>query len=505
MSTVDRTLDPRTPVIIGVGQFVNRPAADGSPEAGELEPTALMTEALRSAEADTGATGVLPQVGVVAVVPVVSWRYRDPGRLVAAAVGCDDAATWTLALGGNSPQSLMNRMCVEVQSGRADLGVVVGGEAYRTRMAAKRAERTLPWIRQAEDLEPTWSDGDAFEYGHPAELARGIMMPTQSYPLFEHALQHASGRSAADHLALVGRMWAGYSEVAATNPHAWRQESFTAEEITTPSAGNRLVGSPYTKRMVSNPNVDMASAVIVASVARARALGVPQHRWVFPHAGTDATDPVMSERPDFVSSASIAAAGNLALELAGASIDDIAHLDVYSCFPSAVQVACRALGIDPFAPHRPLTVYGGLCFAGGPWNNPVGHAIASMVEVLRSDPGSLGLVTANGGIIEKHAFGVYSTDPPATEFRWARPQEAVDAAGRVPVAADHDGPATVEAWTVMHDRDGTAARAHAACRTPEGARTWGVSDDPGLMAAFEAGDPIGDKVRIGPDGRLDLG
>jgi acetyl-CoA C-acetyltransferase len=504
MSTVDRTLDPRTPVIIGVGQFLNRPTADGAPEAGELEPTDLMVEALRAAETDSGATGVLPQVGVVAVVPVVSWRYRDPGRLVAASVGCDDASTWTLTLGGNSPQSLLNRLCTDVQAGRADLGVVVGGEAYRTRMAARKAERTLPWSRQAEDLAPTWSDGDTFEFGHPAELARGIVMPTQSYPLFENALRHDSGASAEDHLTRVGRMWADYSRVAAHNPFAWRHESFTAAEVTTPTAGNRLIGYPYTKRMVSNPDVDMASAVIIASVAKARALGVAEDRWVFPHAGTDAVDPVMSERPDFVSSASIGVAGNLALELAGVSIDDVDHLDVYSCFPSAVQIACRELGIDAFDPQRPLTVYGGLCFAGGPWNNPVGHAIASMVGVLRHDPGSFGFVTANGGIIEKHAFGVYSTEPPATEFRWERPQDTVDAAGRVSVTTDHDGPATVEAWTVMHDRDGSASRAHAACRTPEGMRTWGVTDDPGLMAAFEAGDPIGDKVQIGSEGRLDV-
>lgn len=496
MGSARHSIDPRTPVLVGVGQHLNRD------EPGR-EPVDLMVEAVRLAVEDTGANGVLPAVDTIAVVPTFSWRYRDPGRLVAERSGAGEVRTWYATVGGNTPQLLVNRMALAIGEGTVEVGIVCGGEASRSRRRAKASGQDVAWTRQGEDVAPDWLDETPFVMSHPAEVARGIVMPTQVYPLFETALWHDSGRTLEEHLRHVGELWAGFSRVAAKNPHAWIQEEYTAAEITTPSAENRLVGFPYTKRMVSNPDVDMSSALVMCSYGRARELRVPADRLVFLHAGTDGVDRTVSERPDHVSSAAIRIAGARALELAGVRVDEVEHLDLYSCFPSAVQVAMRELGV---AADRQLTVYGGLSFAGGPWNNPVGHAIASMVDVLRADPGSRGLVTANGGHIDKHAFGVYSTEPPAAGYRWEKPQDEIDSATEpVPVEADHVGAATIESWTVMHDRDGRPERAHAACRTPEGARTWAVSDDPDVLAALLAGDPIGTPVTIGDGGTLHLG
>jgi acetyl-CoA C-acetyltransferase len=188
-------------------------------------------------------------------------------------------------------------------------------------------------------------------------------------------------------------------------------------------------------------------------------------------------------------------------EMSGLSMADMDFIDLYSCFPSAVEIAAKELGIST---DRTLTVYGGLCFAGGPWNNPVGHAIASMVGVLRDDPGSRGLVTANGGNVEKHAFGVYSTEPPDGGFRWERPQDEIDAVGGREVSETYEGSVTLEAWTVMHERDGSMSRAHAACLTPGGVRVWGVTDDADTMKRFESEDMVGAPGTIGPEGALDV-
>ncbi len=475
--------------MVGVGQYLHR---EGDP----LEPTDLMVEAVRRAEADAGLAGVAASADVVAAVPTFSWRYRDPGRLVADRVGATTARTWYVTVGGNSPQRLLNKLAVEIHEGRADLAVLCGGEAVRSKQAAKRRGEQVTWTIQGDDVEPDWQDGAPFLMAHPVEVERGILMPTQTYPLFENALWHDSGRTLEEHLAVVGEMWAGFSRVAAANPYAWRQQAYTAAEITTPSAENRMVSFPYTKRMVSNPDVDMSSGLIVCSAQRAAELGIPRDRWVFLHAGTDGTDAKMSERVDFVSSASIGVAGRRVLELAGTGVDEVGHLDLYSCFPSAVELALRELDIPI---DRQLTVYGGLAFAGGPWNNPVGHALASMVDVLRADPGSLGLVTANGGIVDKHAFGVFSTEPPAGGFRYECPQDEIDARGRRAVAGDHVGPATIETWTVTHERDGSMAKAICACRTPDGARTWADSSDPDVMARFEREDVTGVQVTIDAD------
>ncbi len=255
--------------------------------------------------------------------------------------------------------------------------------------------------------------------------------------------------------------------------------------------------------MVSNPDVDMASAVIVTSVAAAEAAGVPRDHWVFCWSGTDGKDLVMSERHAFTSSPSIGVAGRRALELAGVGLDDVEHLDVYSCFPSAVELFCHELELDPLS--RPLTVYGGLAFAGGPWNNPVGHALCAMTEVLREHSGSLGLVTANGGNVDKHAFGILGTDPPPKGFRHERPQSEIDGAASPRKALDeYQGEVDIEAWTVMHGRDNSAERFHAACLTPQGERVWAVSHDEDLMEEAESRDLGGAPAEMLEGGDLRL-
>jgi acetyl-CoA C-acetyltransferase len=490
--TLPAGIDPRTPVVVGVGQHLVR---DGDAP----EPAELMATAVRLAAADAGVADLAARADVVAAVPTFSWRYQDPGRLVAQRVGAVDARTWYVTVGGNSPQRLLNKLARGIAAGELDLGVLCGAESGRTRSAAKRRGEELPWTRQGDEVVPDWSDGAPFLMAHPVEVERGILMPTQCYPLFENALWHASGRSLDEHLAVVGEMWAGFSQVAARNPHAWSQQAFTAEQITTPTAENRMVSFPYTKRMVSNPDVDMSSGLIVCSAQRAADAGVPTDRWVFLHAGTDGTDRKMSERVDFTSSASIRVAGRRVLELASTDVDAVAHLDLYSCFPSAVQLALRELDIPI---DRQLTVYGGLSFAGGPWNNPVGHALAAMVDVLREDPGSLGLVTANGGIVDKHAFGVLGTEPPAGGWRYEHPQDLIDAAPGREVDGEHRGPATIETWTVVHERDGSMSRAIVACLTADGVRTWAESTDAAFMAAAERSDLTGTEVTIDAEHRL---
>jgi len=488
---------PSTPVIVGVGQFLNRDADD------PLDPLELAAVAARLAADDSGSGKVLAGLDCVAVVPIVSWRYGDAAANLAPLIGAQPSLTMYPSMGGNTPQLLMNEVCARIAAGEMSSALVCGAEAYRTRMRARKGGGELPWARQDLALEPGWTDGSTFEMGHAAELALGILMPAQTYPMFENALRHEAGRSEAEHRAAIARIWAGYSEVAAGNPDAWDRTRYTADEIATVTDSNRIVGFPYTKHMVSNPDVDMSSAAIVCSVERATALGIPRDRWVFPHSGADGKDPLLSHRTSFTTSAAIRHAGRAALDLAGVGVDDVAHLDVYSCFPSAVEIGCKELGIPT---DRTLTVYGGLCFAGGPWNNPVGHAIAAMVGVLRADPGSLGLVTANGGNIQKHSFGVYSTEPPAEGFRRERPQAAIDAEPPVEVVDGYEGPATVEAWAVMHERDGSIGRAHAVTRTPDGARAWAVTNDAAVGAAWEApdADPVGWDVEVGPESELRL-
>jgi len=184
-------------------------------------------------------------------------------------------------------------------------------------------------------------------------------------------------------------------------------------------------------------------------------------------------------------------------------IDDIGIIDLYSCFPAAVQLGAASLGIDL---SRQWSRTGGLPFAGGPWNNYVMHAIASVVTDLRDQPDEHGLVWANGGYATKHAFGVYATTPPTTPFRHEKPQDEIDRLPRRELAlpADAAGPATIEAYTVMFSRDGEPEQPLAACLLADGRRAWGSSTDADTAAAMSDGEWVGTAVTLTPDGTLHL-
>ncbi len=257
--------------------------------------------------------------------------------------------------------------------------------------------------------------------------------------------------------------------------------------------------------MNSNNMVDQAAAVVICSAERADYLQIPRDTWVFPHAGTDAHDTYsIGERDELHRSPAIRIGGRRVLELAGIGVDDVDYVDLYSCFPSAVQVAARELGLPAGDQRRPLTVTGGLAFAGGPWNNYVTHAIATMAELLRRNPGSRGLITANGGYLTKHSFGVYSASPPSGPFRWQDVQDEVDRQPTRTALVEWDGVGTVESWTTPFDRDGNPEKVFLAVLTPDGARAMAVIDDADAASASVGTDIAGARVRVHPDGGATL-
>ena len=203
--------------------------------------------------------------------------------------------------------------------------------------------------------------------------------------------------------------------MAATNPHAWIRTPRPAADIVTPGPDNRMVSFPYPKLCTANMQVDQGAGYIVCSVEAARAAGVPEERWVFPLAGADANDHwFISQRAELHRSPAIRLAGAAALGLAGLGIDDVASIDLYSCFPVVVQMAAAELGLPVDDPARPLTLTGGLTFGGGPGNNYTSHGIARAVGALRAEPGAAALVTGLGWYATKHSIGIYASRPPPT-------------------------------------------------------------------------------------------
>jgi len=496
VSTVTKALDPRTPVVVAVGQVDQRT----DDPAVALEPTALLAEAARRAGADSGTDRLLAAIDTMAVIRILSWRYRDPAALVATDLGISPRRTIETEDGGNYPQTLLNRACGEIQAGGADVVLIGGAEAWRTRTTARRTGVEQGWTHQDESVSATESIANAHPLAHPGEWARGVMMPIEIYPLFENALRAGEGWTVDEHRDRLAQLWSGFSEVAASNPNAWIQRAYSPAELRDPTPSNRMVGFPYTKLMNANNAVEQAACFVVCSVERARALGIAADRWVFPWSGTDAHEHwFVSNRWDLAEAPAIRLAGRAALDLAGVGVDDLAHVDVYSCFPSAVQIAAREIGLGT---DRPLTVTGGLSFAGGPWNDYVSHSIATMVDRLRADPGSVGLITANGGFLTKHAFGVYSTEPPVDGFRHADLQDEVDRLPSRELAEVVDGPVAVETATVMHDRQSVAEKAIVSCLLADGRRAWGTSTDVDVMATIVSEETSGRAGHVASDGQF---
>ncbi|WP_197377396.1 acetyl-CoA acetyltransferase [Mycolicibacterium baixiangningiae] len=484
-----------TPVLVGYGQ-VNQ--HDDRPE---IEPVDLMEAAAREAVD----AKVLEAVDAVRVVNLLSWRYRDPGLLLAKRIGADKAVTRYTGIGGNVPQSLVNQACLDIQSGRAGVVLIAGAETWRTRTRLRAKNQKPNWTRQDESVPRAEGGDDNVPMAGDAENRIQLDRPSYVYPMFEQAVRIAAGETPDEHRRRIGELWAQFSAVAADNPHAWRRDALAADAIWQPGPDNRMISWPYPKLMNSNNMVDQGAVLVLTSVETARRLQIPSERWVFPHSGTDSHDTyAIGERAEFHRSPAIRIAGQRALELAGAAVDDLDLIDVYSCFPSAVQVAATELGLPVGDLARPLTVTGGLTFAGGPWNNYVSHSIATMAERLTANPGQRGLITANGGYLTKHSFGVYSTEPPHREFRWEDVQSEVDREPTRTLAVEWSGVGTVESWTTPFDRDGVPEKAFLAVRTPEGARTLAVIRDPDDAAATVEGDIAGTAVTVHADGTARL-
>jgi acetyl-CoA C-acetyltransferase len=487
-------IDPRAPVVVGVGQTNQRVPADEA-----RPPIELLADAARVAEHDSGAA-LLPKVDIIAAVAIGSWRYADPGAFLGRLLGIEPRATALSTVGGNSPQLLVDEFATRIQNNECDVVLIGGAESMHARWRARREPRVhLDWD-DGGDAPCGWVIGDDRPGASDDEMAHLAVAPTMVYPLFETALRASFGRGVEEHQKHVSEMWARFAAVSAGNPNAWSRVAYTPEEIREVSSDNRMVCFPYPKRMCANIDVDQGAALFLCSYEAAKAAGIADDKIVFVHGAAESHDHYfVTERDSLAASPAIAEAGADALQHAQVSVDDIAHFDLYSCFPSAVQIGRAALGISS-DDTRPLTVTGGLGFAGGPVNNYPSHGIARMVETLRADPDAYGLTTALGWYITKHAIAVWSARPPRRPFAVHHPQARVDALPSREPAGLVDADATVEATSVAVERDGSPTVAIVTALLADGRRAIANCRDADVLTDMMQEPWEGRAVKITNDG-----
>jgi acetyl-CoA C-acetyltransferase len=395
--------------------------------------------------------------------------------------------------------SLFAGACRAIQDGQAEIALVTGGEAkYRT-LRAQQTGVQLPPAAQV-DATPDEVLTPAAEIMHPLEISWDLMMPVRQYSVMESALRHAQKLSVEEHRRLVAELWAGFNRVATANPDACFPDPVAAETIAGSPPKNPMLAFPYTKLHCSRWNVDQAAGLIFTSVARARAAGIPEARWIFPRAVAEANHMVpLIERRVLHRSPGFALAGRAALGRSALAADEIAHLELYSCFPAAVRIQALELGIPE---SRPLTVTGGMTFAGGPLNNFVLQAAVKLAQVLRADPGSHGLLSAVSGMLTKQGISVWSTEPGDRSFAYDDVSADVERElARVSVVEDGRGVARVAGYTVLHGLAGPE-RGVAYCDLPDGARALAETRDADWLLELERVEHCGAPVELLAEGGM---
>jgi len=502
-------LDPRTPVIIGVGQAAERV---DDPNYRALSPIDLAVEAARAAAADTGADAQTVIGAIDTIACTRQFENSTPGAVaplgrstrfplsVANRLGAAPRRAVLEVAGGQSPQHLVTEFSREILAGRADTVLLAGAEAMSTIRHLAKAENKPEFSDDPPDPDGIFEDRGFGLAGLTTleQAAHGLINAPVQYALLENARRGARGESREAYTAAMGRLFAPFTKIAAANPFSAAPEEHSAEELVTVTERNRMIADPYPRFLVARDQVNQGAAVLLTSVESARRLGVPQSKWVFLHGQADLRERTLMERRRLGEAPSAVTAVRHALEVAGVGVDDVEYFDFYSCFPIAVTNIIEPLGLRPDDP-RGLTLTGGLPYFGGAGNNYSMHAIAEAVGRVRAKPGAYALVSANGGVLSKTSVGVYSTSPtPLKADRSGELQAEIDAAEHPVHVAHPNGWATIETYTVAHGRNRKTGIVIGRLEEGGGRFLAQVAlEDEDLLTLLEKGDePIGQRVYV---------
>ncbi len=478
-----------TPVLVGIGTASRREEDFKL----ALEPMDLMLEAVHAAGRDCASAAALAGLQWIAV-PRGRWRYRDPARAIAQDVGAAGAVS-VLSSVGVLQQTLVGEACNLIATGEAHTTLVAGADAGYRLLRAQIAGQEAP--ERTQHTDPDVILNPAEELRHAVEKRVGLRMPVGLYALMESAFRARKGWTVDEHRDRLATLGERFSRIASQNPHAWHRQPVAAATIREAGERNPMQAFPYTRWHCSTWNVDQAAALLFCSAARAQALGIPRERWVFPVASTESNHMVpVSVRDDLAGCPGARIAGRAALDAGELQPQEVDLVELYSCFPIAVQAYADALDLPL---DRELTVTGGMPFAGGPYNNYQLQAICRAAELLREGRGRNALVSGVSGVLTKQGFGLWSMDPPPRGFvnedvtvQVARESRTLD------VVDNYSGPARVAGCTVLYGR-GQAPRGIALVDTPEGARAMVTTTDAGLIDRMQSQECVGVSVSVEQD------
>jgi len=499
-------VDPRTPVVVGVGQFTERIDDPGYRGMSSVE---LATEAVHAALADTGADVAAVAKAIEVFAGLRQFEICTPFskpplgasdnyvRSVAQRVGADPARAVLESIGGNGPQKLVTEFAGAIAAGEVEVALVLGSEPGSTaKYFAKRADKPDFTEHVGGQLEDR---GYGFEqYMSEYTAKHGLTGAPVQYGLLDNARRAKLGLSVSDYRQQMAELFAPFSKIAAKNPFSSSPVERSVEEIVTVTDDNRMICDPYPRLLVARDTVNQGAAAILMSVEAARRLGVPEEKWVYLHGHADQTEQELLDREDLSVSFSAKQSVAEALRVAGIGIDEVSTFDLYSCFPYPVFAVCDEFGLAGDDP-RGLTLTGGLPYFGGPGNSYSLHGVAETVAEMRDKPGSFGLVGANGGVMSKYSVGVYSTTPADwVADRSKELQQDIAALPKVPVTRNANGRGTIETYSVRYDWP-VVTGVIIGRLDADDSRFMAITEDEDLVALMTDGDPLGARIAVHAD------
>lgn len=376
-------------------------------------PMDLAATACRTTLKDAGADA--SEIDTIAVIRLFSdaakiWASpfggsNNPPESIAQRLGATPDHRIYSNASGTEPLMIMMELMQRISRGESTMALLCGVEAIANQRAAIRQGAELDW---REEHDAPLDDRQYLKrLVSDEELASGLGLPAHYYALIENALATRLGHDPQQHLDHMGQLFAPFSAIASQNPYAQFPTAYSATELTTPSDANYPISLPYTKRLVAQDAVNQSAALLLTSAGHARELGINEDQWIIVEAYAQAEDQPLTQRQDITVSAAMSAVLASVLQQAGCQGGDFDLIDIYSCFPCAVLSVCEQLDL-PTDGTVPLTVTGGLPYFGGPGNNYSMHALVEMATRLRGTQ-LRALVTANGGMLSKHAAAVMRT------------------------------------------------------------------------------------------------
>jgi acetyl-CoA C-acetyltransferase len=497
-------LPDNTPIIIGAAQHVERIKPQSRPHSQPpfSSPMDLAATASGLALKDAGVSAA--DTDTIAVIrlfsdAVAAWASpfggsNNPPESIARRIGASPSHRIYSNVGGTEPLQMLRELLDDIARGEKTLALLTGTEAIASQRFAVRNGYEANW---REEFDVPFDNRDNVQrLAAKQEIACGVALPVRSYALIENAQAHRMGHTLRQHQQFMAELMAPFSAVAASNPYSQWATKYSTAALTTQNPDNYPISLPYSKRFVAQDAVNQSAALVLTSVGNARRLGVDPRQWVFLESYAQGADRFLSEREDIGRSVAMERVLNETMNRAEATCADMDMIDIYSCFPCAVQAACEVLDL-PTDGSRSLTVTGGLPYFGGPGNNYCTHALAEVALRLRGKP-TRALVTGNGGMLYKHAAAVLTSDGSrAAKINWGVDDVFTVASDSIPARPllDQAPHGAIVSYTVVTRRDKDDIGMILA-ETPTGERFLASSTEPAITGAMADHSPIGRAVNV---------